>query len=114
MQSILRALRPHDRFNLVAFADAPHVWREDGPIPATTSQIRSAARYIESLEADGCEYHHEHASTTPKHPQNVPKTSPKHPQILQGPTWTARCWRRPPSSATTVSPRSPACPCCSS
>uniref|UniRef100_A0A8B9ZV90 Inter-alpha-trypsin inhibitor heavy chain family member 6 n=1 Tax=Anas zonorhyncha TaxID=75864 RepID=A0A8B9ZV90_9AVES len=53
MQSILRALRPHDRFNLVAFADAPHVWREDGPIPATTSQIRSAARYIESLEAEG-------------------------------------------------------------
>ncbi|NWZ30209.1 ITIH6 inhibitor, partial [Asarcornis scutulata] len=53
MQSILRALRPHDRFNLVAFADATHVWREDGPIPATASHIRSAARYIESLEAEG-------------------------------------------------------------
>ncbi|KAM9167071.1 inter-alpha-trypsin inhibitor heavy chain H6-like, partial [Mergus octosetaceus] len=64
MHPILRALRPHDRFNIVAFADATHVWREDGPVPATASHIRSATRYIESLEADGCEYRHEHPPPT--------------------------------------------------
>lgn len=107
MQSILRALRPHDRFNIVAFADATHAWREDGPVPATMAHIRSATRYIESLEADGCEYHHERTPTAPKHPPNPPRTP-------QGPTWTARCWRRPPSSVPTAAPGGPACPCCSS
>ncbi|NXI65058.1 ITIH6 inhibitor, partial [Anseranas semipalmata] len=53
MRSILRDLRPHDRFNIVAFAEAARVWREDGSIPATASHVRSAARYVDALQADG-------------------------------------------------------------
>ncbi|NXK57088.1 ITIH6 inhibitor, partial [Chauna torquata] len=53
MQSILRDLRPHDRFNIVAFAEAAHVWREDGSIPATAPHVRSATQYVDALQADG-------------------------------------------------------------
>lgn len=105
MQSVLRALRPHDRFNIVAFAEAARVWREDGPVPATAPHVRSAARYVESLEADGCEYCHNRVPASPR-------SSRYRPLAPQGPTSTARCWRRPPSSA--AAPRSPACRCCSS
>lgn len=58
MRSILRDLRPRDRFNIVAFSEAACVWQEGGSIPASASSIRSATRYIDALQADGCEYLH--------------------------------------------------------
>uniref|UniRef100_A0A8V0X7L7 Inter-alpha-trypsin inhibitor heavy chain family member 6 n=1 Tax=Gallus gallus TaxID=9031 RepID=A0A8V0X7L7_CHICK len=53
MRSILRDLRPRDRFNIVAFSEAACVWQEGGSIPASASSIRSATRYIDALQADG-------------------------------------------------------------
>ncbi|XP_021238992.1 inter-alpha-trypsin inhibitor heavy chain H6 [Numida meleagris] len=53
MRSILRDLRPRDRFNIVAFAEAACVWQEGGSVPATASFIRGATRYIDALQADG-------------------------------------------------------------
>ncbi|NXJ14047.1 ITIH6 inhibitor, partial [Odontophorus gujanensis] len=53
MRSILGDLRPRDRFNIVAFAEAACVWREDGSVPATASLLRSATRYVDALQADG-------------------------------------------------------------
>ncbi|OXB52105.1 hypothetical protein ASZ78_006365, partial [Callipepla squamata] len=53
MRSILRDLRPRDRFNIIAFAEAACAWREDGSVPATASFVRSATRYVDALQADG-------------------------------------------------------------
>uniref|UniRef100_A0A8B9PKC3 Inter-alpha-trypsin inhibitor heavy chain family member 6 n=1 Tax=Apteryx owenii TaxID=8824 RepID=A0A8B9PKC3_APTOW len=53
MRAILRELRAHDCFNIVAFSEGISVWQADGSVPATAPHVHSATRFVDSLQAEG-------------------------------------------------------------
>ena len=55
METVLRALRPGDTFNIVRFESEVVAWMDSGLVKANQANIERAVAYVNDLEATGGE-----------------------------------------------------------